>query len=437
MSITAKGRKWEILHSLWIGWTFTLFFYSVAFIYIGFRTDERKWILWGLGYFVPFVTFIASLFIWGPYSWQSDATGFPTLLLGLVSIIHALKVRREYLLRLESLFQGIGGSSITAKGKRWERLHSLWIGWTFTFGFFNWIAFLYVGFRTKQRKWIVWGILYSVPFILNLMFSETDRYEGAFGDLLVTMLLILALASFVHAFVIRKEYLMRLAALQDQKVYDDAALKHRLAAEYGTSLSENNTAQATPEHESPLEITSTKKERTPLASTASQSEKASVKQSQTTVMPATKPIVAPDILSRDELEYRISSAYPFPLAFGFRSLASIVDPRDLYREQLRVAENMLAFIGSVALSLLREQDREEAAVDPKEFWLTGISPGDWKEIIARCSKVFARYEDSLLALDLKKLNIRSEKKGFGADVGQERLQARPWPGSFRGYSQCF
>ena len=34
--------------------------------------------------------------------------------------------------------------SVTAKGKRWETLHSLWIGWTFTFGLFNWIAFIYI-----------------------------------------------------------------------------------------------------------------------------------------------------------------------------------------------------------------------------------------------------------------------------------------------------
>ncbi len=77
---------------------------------------------------------------------------------------------------------------------------------------------------------------------------------------------------------------------------------------------------------------------------------------------------------------------------------------------------MLAFIGSIALSLLEEEDRGEAEIDPKEYWLTGISPGDWKDIVARCSRVLAKYEDNSLASDLKKLNIRSEKKGFGSDV---------------------
>jgi len=133
----------------------------------------------------------------------------------------------------------------------------------------------------------------------------------------------------------------------------------------------------------------------------------------------TEPTVAAhDIMLRDELEYKISSSYPFPIAFGFRSLASIVDPRDLYREQLRVAENMLAFLGSVSLALIREKDRDKAGIDPKEFWATGISPGDWKEIVGRCSKVFVGYEDDPLALAIKGTNIRSEKKerSFGANM---------------------
>jgi len=48
--------------------------------------------------------------------------------------------------------------SITGKGKKREILHSLWIGWTFTLGFFNWIAFLSIGWRARQGKWIFWAL---------------------------------------------------------------------------------------------------------------------------------------------------------------------------------------------------------------------------------------------------------------------------------------
>lgn len=119
---------------------------------------------------------------------------------------------------------------------------------------------------------------------------------------------------------------------------------------------------------------------------------------------------------RDELERRISTSYPSPIASGFRSLARIVDPRDLYREQLRVAENILAFLASVSLALLKEEDREKADMDLATYWRGGISPGGWKDIVARCSKVFAGYRDVPLAGAIYRLNIRSENKGFGRDV---------------------
>ncbi len=92
----------------------------------------------------------------------------------------------------------------------------------------------------------------------------------------------------------------------------------------------------------------------------------------------------------------------------------MVDTRDLYREQLRVAENLLAFLASLSLALLKREDR--AGLDLAAYWRGGISPGDWKDIVARCSKVFAGYEDVPLAQQINKLNIRSEKKGFGRDA---------------------
>jgi hypothetical protein len=118
---------------------------------------------------------------------------------------------------------------------------------------------------------------------------------------------------------------------------------------------------------------------------------------------------------RDELERRISTSYPYPLAHGYRALMSVGDPRDLYREQLRFAENVLAFLGSVSLALLKEEDREKASLDLKKYWSGGISPGDWKEITQRCSKVFAGYKDVPLAAAIRGLKI-SPEKGFGLDV---------------------
>ena len=118
----------------------------------------------------------------------------------------------------------------------------------------------------------------------------------------------------------------------------------------------------------------------------------------------------------DRLEFQIANFYPFPIAYGFRLLESNVHPTELYREQLRVAENLLAFLGSISLALLQEQDRQKTKFDFQKYWQGGISPGHWKEIIGFSGKVFATYKDDPLAEHIHRLNIFTDKKGFGKDV---------------------
>jgi hypothetical protein len=100
--------------------------------------------------------------------------------------------------------------SVTAKGKRWETLHSLWVGWTFTFGLFNWIAFIYIGLRAKQRKWILWGVLYLVPIAVVILLAAADA-SATLGLPAVLLTFGLGVTSIFHAFRVRKEYLVRLA----------------------------------------------------------------------------------------------------------------------------------------------------------------------------------------------------------------------------------
>lgn len=124
-----------------------------------------------------------------------------------------------------------------------------------------------------------------------------------------------------------------------------------------------------------------------------------------------------DILApRDELKLRVSATYPPPLASGFQALNRIENPRELYQEQLRFAENLLAFLASISLALVRNEDRQRADLDLVRYWRGGISPGDWKDIVRRCSKVFASYRGDSLATDIQRLEIRYEDKGFGRDV---------------------
>jgi hypothetical protein len=158
-SITlSRGRGWRLLHSLWIGWTFTLGFFSwLAFAYIGIRTGHHRWLLWAAVYAAPLTLFGVFSEVWSE-SWTNAALS-ATLLLGVVSIVHAFLVRKEYLLRLDLAGRETSSVSVTSRGRRWELLHSLWLGWTLLFGFTSWAAFLYIGIRAGRARWILWGLV--------------------------------------------------------------------------------------------------------------------------------------------------------------------------------------------------------------------------------------------------------------------------------------
>lgn len=318
--------------------------------------------------------------------------------------------------------------SVTSRGKRWELLHSLWIGWTFTLGFFNWIAFFYVGLRARRIRWAAWGLLYVVPFTLAMVYATTPAFEGWIGDVTVVLTLVLGVAGIIHAFGIRKEYLLRLEALQNplRVTERNQKLKGRIATEYAIDGSKEPVVQGaasagsfSPEAtDGSIRGGATTHETAHLPASKPSPTVVGRDTNWTTGTPAyadTAPLEGP---SEDRLDYEVASSYPFMLAYGFRLLASKVDHRDRYRDQLRIAENMLAFLASVSLALLKKEDREASGIDLDSYWRSGISPGDWRDIVARCSKVFERYDEGSPASAIRRLNIGSDRKkgSFGAEV---------------------
>lgn len=90
--------------------------------------------------------------------------------------------------------------------------------------------------------------------------------------------------------------------------------------------------------------------------------------------------------SVDDLDYQLANFYPFPLAFSYRSIASIVNPIQKYTELLRTMENILAFLGSLLLAKLFVAGINFDYLDLHRKWSLGITPGTWKEIISRTTK---------------------------------------------------
>ncbi len=122
--------------------------------------------------------------------------------------------------------------AVTSKGRSWERRHLIWMVWAYLAS--PWISFFYIGIRAKHRRWIVWGAVYSVPFILSMFTAESP--ENSAGSSLTGFLLVVAwIGGIIHAFRVRKEYLLRLEARQQRgKIDTDAALRQRIQTEYGS-----------------------------------------------------------------------------------------------------------------------------------------------------------------------------------------------------------
>lgn len=410
----SRGRAWRLLHSLWIGWTFTLGFFSwLAFAYIGIRTGHHRWLLWAAVYAFPLVLFGIFSEVWSE-SWTNAALS-AVILLGIVSIVHAFLVRKEYLLRLDLARRETSNVSVTSRGRRWELLHSLWIGWTLLFGFTSWVAFIYIGVRSGRARWVLWGLVYLAIFA---SFAISDGLVGQGNDLtqvLIGLTIISWFFSIVHAFAVRPDYLVRLENLEHASVEDRTTVE-RFEAERKDSATELSDVTI-PESSIEVEAEAAKSG----SPAVGKSEENSVAQSVTP--PPAEPTRAsvgspagPLTQSGGTHVPSVSDAYPLPIAYGWSLLESFWDPRDRYREQLRHAENMLAYLGSVSLALLDQQDYERAQLDLKLPWQGGISFGGWKLIVTRSAKVFRSYRDQPLAFSIHRLKIGTENKGFGADV---------------------
>lgn len=439
-----RDTQWHLRHSLWILAALTLGILNwAAFLYIGLRARQSKWIGWSMVYSIPlFIVFVAQNRVRGGLESLAIATFF---LMGIGSMIHAFVVRGEYLRYLVAL-EG-NEASITGKGRAWEVMHSLWLSLTFTLGLLNWAAFLYIGLRTRHIKWLLWSVFYAFG-IISIISIQNNGIRGWLYSFAQVFYILITAGSVSHAFVARREYLLRLAASEKAIGIQELEPQSKLSS-VSLDLTHEHHDESLPlsaVSDAPHPPVHTESQPIPLSSRALHVDQeraisasnidgpplnsASRIAHQT---PSTPPIkdaqparkveqvptqaVAPAVpMNRATNDIEIAKSFPFPIAFGYRLLEGIVNPTDLYREQLRVAENLLAFLASVSLALVPEQDRVTTGINPHDYWRAGASPGDWKDIVARCSKVFGRYRDQPLTTAIHRLNIGSDQKGFGADV---------------------
>ena len=115
----------------------------------------------------------------------------------MVRDIQQLKPRRTVATRGEEPPLALTGRS----RYRWWWRHSLWIIWTFTLGFLNWVAFFYIGARARNAAWIAAGLVYLLPAVATITSIGTSWLRYALAAQALT-----AAGSVLHAFVARPHY---------------------------------------------------------------------------------------------------------------------------------------------------------------------------------------------------------------------------------------
>ncbi|GAB1354407.1 hypothetical protein MASR1M12_31450 [Erysipelotrichia bacterium] len=130
--------------------------------------------------------------------------------------------------------------SITSKGDAWEAKNSRWIWWTYLPSFGG-IGFITAGFRVKKNLWIVGGGSY---FAISILLSNiAQQFRGSLIEELFMMPIIVAwFVSIGYAYSIKKEYLLRLEAIENQggDIYQTIQLKKEIQKEFGGTRPEQN-----------------------------------------------------------------------------------------------------------------------------------------------------------------------------------------------------
>jgi hypothetical protein len=92
----------------------------------------------------------------------------------------------------------------------WKIARSFWIAWT-VIPFLNWVGFLYISINSKNRIWKITSAIYAVLSVVSLYMFNLAK-EDEMGAI---VLICSWAAGIIHAGFINKDYLIRLALLDE------------------------------------------------------------------------------------------------------------------------------------------------------------------------------------------------------------------------------
>jgi len=119
--------------------------------------------------------------------------------------------------------------AITNKGRGWELANSLWLILA-AIPYCAWIYFLVIGSKAKQLKWVLFGALHlavQTGLLIGCIFGGKPL-SGVF----IALLVLYWPASMVHAFLTRKEFLLRWEVVVANKDAKDKEYRQKILGDY-------------------------------------------------------------------------------------------------------------------------------------------------------------------------------------------------------------
>ena len=223
MSLTGRGRKWELVNSLWVLGAALPVLYGFAWIWAGETARRRQWTAFGIVLLLADIVALQVIGLMYVYVFL--------LVLPAVSLVLALSVRKRYLLLREAelvnapvrreelrarILSEYGGTCADARfqdrGKGWICFNSLWLLLAFI-PLGNILVFFCAAIGAHRLKWMLFGYAHVAAMCGAFMIFYFTRESGMY----FTTVGIIMVVGVVQAFRLWQEYMIRRDAVLRMK----------------------------------------------------------------------------------------------------------------------------------------------------------------------------------------------------------------------------
>jgi type I restriction-modification system DNA methylase subunit len=130
----------------------------------------------------------------------------------------------------------------------------------------------------------------------------------------------------------------------------------------------------------------------------------------------TSQVLRKALSQKDDINYKVGSLYPFPLAYPYRNMYLEREYAAIYERQMKYGEHLLSFLASVGMSLIFEY-RDKINEPLNDFVdlinsgiSSGLSPGHWRKLLQTSCTILRDLEDAPLADDFSAIWFKGRGK---------------------------